>query len=143
MTGLEGEEKSMYEGFLYGFLNTCNSRRGSKKTVTGNCLGYRPIVNDIAQPYVWFRYCLLVYFLRISYKEIGEMIDKLSSEMMRRDLCPEIPDCGLSVSDGQNARLVGIFSRTRYEWVVAEYACYRCNATVVTLYDTLGIDATK
>lgn len=85
----------------------------------------------------------LSHILRFSYNDIGKMIDKLSSEMMRRDLCPEIPDCGLSVSDGKDARLVGIFSRTRYEWVVAEYACYRCNATVVTLYDTLGIDATK
>lgn len=55
MTGLEGEEKSMYEGFLYVFFIDCEPRRGSKKTITGNCLGYRPIVNDVAQPYVWFR----------------------------------------------------------------------------------------
>ena len=70
------------------------------------------------------------------------MIDKLSSEMMRLDLCKETEGCGLSVSDGKEARLVGIYSKTRYEWVVAEYACYRCNATVVTLYDSLGVDAT-
>lgn len=77
-----------------------------------------------------------------SYQEVKEMVDKLSSEMMRLDLCKETEGCGLSVSDGKEARLVGIYSKTRYEWVVAEYACYRCNATVVTLYDSLGVDAT-
>ena len=78
-----------------------------------------------------------------SYKEVGDMVDKLSSEMMRNNLCPETPGCELHVSDGKEARLVGLYAKTRYEWVVAEYACYRCNATVVTLYDSLGRDATK
>ena len=70
------------------------------------------------------------------------MIEKLSSEMMRLDLCKETKGCGLPVSDGKEARLVGIYSKTRYEWVLAEYACYRCNATVVTLYESLGVEAT-
>lgn len=43
------------------------------------------------------------------------MIEKLSSEMMRLDLCKETKGCGLPVSDGKEARLVGIYSKTRYE----------------------------
>ena len=78
-----------------------------------------------------------------SYKEVGDMVDKLSSEMMRNNLCPETQGCEMPVSDGKEARLVGLYAKTRYEWVVAAYACYRSNATVVTLYDSLGSDATK
>ena len=32
------------------------------------------------------------------------MIEKLSSEMMRLDLCKETKGCGLPVSDGKEAR---------------------------------------
>lgn len=53
-----------------------------------------------------------------SYKEVGDMVDKLSSEMMRNNLCPETQGCELPVSDGKEARLVGLYAKTRYEWVV-------------------------
>ena len=71
------------------------------------------------------------------------MIDKLSSAMMQHGLCEDTKDSGLPRSGSSEACLIGIYSKTRYEWLISEYACYRCNATVVTLYDSLGVDATK
>ncbi len=38
-------------------------------------------------------------------------------------------------------RLVGLYSRNRYEWVIAEQACNAYGLTSVPLYDTLGADA--
>jgi len=35
-------------------------------------------------------------------------------------------------------RLVGIFSRNRYEWFVTDWACALWGVTTVPLYDTLG-----
>jgi long-subunit acyl-CoA synthetase (AMP-forming) len=38
-----------------------------------------------------------------------------------------------------NMKLVGIFSKNRYEWIVADLACVLYGMTIVPLYDTLGI----
>lgn len=37
-------------------------------------------------------------------------------------------------------KLVGIFSKNRYEWMVADMACMLYGLTIVPLYDTLGIE---
>lgn len=37
-------------------------------------------------------------------------------------------------------RLIGIFAKNRYEWMVADIACMLYGLTLVPLYDTLGID---
>ena len=58
------------------------------------------------------------------------MIDKLSTAMMQRGLCEDTKDSGLPRSGSSEACLIGIYSKTRYEWLISEYACYRCNATV-------------
>jgi long-chain acyl-CoA synthetase len=39
-----------------------------------------------------------------------------------------------------NMKFIGIFSKNRYEWVVADLACVLYGLTIVPLYDTLGID---
>ena len=38
----------------------------------------------------------------------------------------------------QNMKLIGIFSKNRYEWIVADIACMLYGLTIVPLYDTLG-----
>ena len=38
-----------------------------------------------------------------------------------------------------NMKLIGIFSKNRYEWLVADVACMLYGFTIVPLYDTLGI----
>lgn len=37
-------------------------------------------------------------------------------------------------------KLIGIFSKNRYEWMVSDMACMLYGLTIVPLYDTLGID---
>lgn len=48
---------------------------------------------------------------------------------------------GLAPANGDNLRLVGLYSKNRYEWVVCEQACNAHAITSVPLYDTLGADA--
>ena len=35
-------------------------------------------------------------------------------------------------------KLIGIFSKNRYEWIIADIACMLYGLTIVPLYDTLG-----
>jgi long-chain acyl-CoA synthetase len=37
-------------------------------------------------------------------------------------------------------KLIGIFAKNRYEWIVSDMACILYNLTIVPLYETLGID---
>lgn len=37
-------------------------------------------------------------------------------------------------------KLIGIFSKNRYEWLVIDFACGLFGITSVPLYDTLGIE---
>ena len=37
-------------------------------------------------------------------------------------------------------KMVGIFSKNRYEWLIADMACMLYGLTLVPLYDTLGIE---
>lgn len=37
-------------------------------------------------------------------------------------------------------KLIGIYSKNRYEWMVSDIACMLYGLTLVPLYDTLGIE---
>lgn len=37
-------------------------------------------------------------------------------------------------------KLIGIYSRNRYEWFVTDWACVLFGMTTVPLYDTLGVE---
>lgn len=37
-------------------------------------------------------------------------------------------------------KLIGIYSKNRYEWFVADWACVQFGLTSVPLYDTLGVE---
>ncbi|KAK8807200.1 hypothetical protein WA158_003959 [Blastocystis sp. Blastoise] len=109
---------NLYEQFLHGV----------QLDEKHKCLGYRPVVDGVLQEYQWF-----------NFHEVSEMIKNLGSAMIHEQLVPENDDANLPHSSGEHARMVGIYSRTRYEWVLAEYACYYCDAAVVTLYDSLEL----
>jgi long-chain acyl-CoA synthetase len=40
-------------------------------------------------------------------------------------------------------RLLGLYSRNRPEWVIAEQACFCAGGTTVPFYDTLGADTVE
>lgn len=46
----------------------------------------------------------------------------------------------MEYTDKAGMKLVGIFSKNRYQWVVADIACTLFGFAVIPLYDTLGID---
>lgn len=37
-------------------------------------------------------------------------------------------------------RLIGIYSKNRYEWFITDWACVLFGITTVPLYDTLGVE---
>jgi long-chain acyl-CoA synthetase len=47
---------------------------------------------------------------------------------------------GLAAAGVEPAARVGLMSRTRYEWTVADYAILACGAVTVPIYDTAGED---
>ena len=64
-----------------------------------------------------------------TYDEVRAMIEGLGSKLP--DFCP--------LKEGLKA--VGIFSKTRMEWVIGDYAAILYGITTVPLYDTLGKEA--
>ena len=64
-----------------------------------------------------------------SYREVEEMVNGLGAKLPT--YCP--------LKEG--LRTIGLFSRTRMEWVIGDYAAILHGITTVPLYDTLGKEA--
>nr|XP_043896901.1 long-chain-fatty-acid--CoA ligase 1-like [Solea senegalensis]XP_043896902.1 long-chain-fatty-acid--CoA ligase 1-like [Solea senegalensis]XP_043896903.1 long-chain-fatty-acid--CoA ligase 1-like [Solea senegalensis] len=88
--------------------------RGARVSNNGPCLGSR----KPKQPYEW-----------LSYGEVMERTENLGSAFLHK---------GHSKTTDPH---VGIFSRNRPEWTIAELACYTYSLVSVPLYDTLGTEA--
>lgn len=101
-------------------------RRGVKISGKSRCMGYREVVDTTEDGKVYGK------FTWMSYNQIAEMRDNLGSGMKHLELNPV---------NSMDMRLVGIFSKNRYEWVVTEQACNAYQSVVVPLYDTLGPNA--
>jgi long-chain acyl-CoA synthetase len=67
-----------------------------------------------------------------TYKEVGALRDAVGSALMKRGMAPP---------NDLNHRAVGLYSKNREEWVVAEQACHAYGLVDVALYDTLGEEA--
>ncbi|KAK8799504.1 hypothetical protein WA158_006053 [Blastocystis sp. Blastoise] len=112
----------------YGFTSLYDQfLKTTEKFLERECLGYRPMKDGVAQDFTFY-----------TYQEVRDMIAGLGSSMKKLNLISENDDSNLHCSDGEHCRLVGIYSRSRYEWIISEYACYYTNSAVVTLYDSLG-----
>ncbi|EQC27328.1 hypothetical protein SDRG_14852 [Saprolegnia diclina VS20] len=87
-------------------------------------LGHRPVdANGDAAPYEWQ-----------SYASCYERIQAIGSALLSSDL--------IASSDDDGHKLLGIYMKNRPEWVLAQYAAYYAGATVVPIYDTLGVTST-
>eukprot|EP00299_Pterocystis_sp_00344_P018298 c9140_g1_i1.p1 GENE.c9140_g1_i1~~c9140_g1_i1.p1 ORF type:complete len:685 (-),score=162.54 c9140_g1_i1:51-2105(-) len=104
----------MIDGVSTGYENF---NRGVAINPEGNCLGYRPIVNGVAQNFVWY-----------SYKQVAARRDAVASGLVHLNLIPAHSTDGM--------RKLGLFSKNRPEWVIFEQACYCVSAVVVPMYDT-------
>jgi long-chain acyl-CoA synthetase len=67
-----------------------------------------------------------------TYAQVQAEIDAVGSAMVKRGMAPP---------NDTGHRLVGLYSKNRYEWVVAEQACHAFGFADVPLYDTLGHEA--
>lgn len=106
--------KTLYELF----------QRGLKISENRPCMGYRPIDKEgNPGPYVW-----------MTYAECWAKSLALGAAMNKLDLYP-------ASDDDVPLRMVGIFTKNRYEWCVIEQACNAYGGVVVPLYDTLGESA--
>ena len=57
------------------------------------------------------------------------------------NLCPEVLVNDETLGGETKMRFMGIYSRNREEWLVGSFGCQMDSITIVTLYDTLGINS--
>lgn len=122
-TALESEP---YDG-----VNTLYSvwQRGLSISRNAPCMGHRTVesVDEKGEPVVGD-------FAWMTWQECQDKVDAVGSAITHLDLAPLDPEA-------DNLRLVGIFSKNRYEWVITEQACNAYGAVSIPLYDTLGLEA--
>ena len=56
-------------------------------------------------------------------------------------LCPEISVDDEILGKGKKMRFMGIYSQNREEWIIGSFGCQMDSITIVTLYDTLGVNS--
>ena len=99
----------------------------TRKSGSSNFLGTRKCLPNgkYADAYTW-----------TSYQQAHDKAIAFAKAVAAMDLCPEF------VTD-QNVvmRFMGIYAKNREEWVIADLGSHCNSVTVVTLYDTLGLEA--
>ena len=96
---------------------------GAKNSPNKGCLGTRKFISkDKYGDYEWK-----------TYKEVETLARQFASGIVALDFCPEVK----SEHDGV-FKFLGIYSKNREEWVIADLGAHATGATVVTFYDTLG-----
>ncbi|ORX40378.1 acetyl-CoA synthetase-like protein [Piromyces finnis] len=103
------ENSTVYENFMHGY----NETEGK-----GEFLGFRRIIDNVAQPYEW-----------ITYEECLQKVKAIGSAFRseRINIKPNEP--------------IGIYSINRPEWVITDFASSFNSMITVPLYDTLGLQA--
>ena len=76
-----------------------------------------------------------------SWAQIYDLSKLFLYGITKFNLCPEV-----SINDdilGKNKimRFMGIYSRNREEWIVGNFGCQMNSITIVTIYDTLGMNS--
>jgi long-chain acyl-CoA synthetase len=73
-----------------------------------------------------------------SWGEIYDLSKLFLYGITKLNLCPEIL---VDDNDNQKMRFMGIYSRTKEEWMIGSLACQLDSITIVTIYDTLGMNS--
>jgi len=100
-----------------------------EKRPNNNCLGTREY-NPNTKTYGNYKWK--------SWSEVYDLSTLFLYGITKLNLCPEI-----SVDDDKNKkmRFMGIYARTREEWMVGSLGCQMDSITIVTIYDTLGLNS--
>ncbi len=86
-------------------------------------LGCRvPDFQGVYGPYQW-----------LTYGQANERVNNFGAGIMHLNLAPDVEDAELN-----NRGCIGIYSKNRPEWVIAEQACYAYARIPVPLYDTFN-----
>ena len=100
------------------------------KRPNSNCLGtreYNPVTKKYGK-YIWK-----------SWTQVYDLSKFFLYGITKFNLCPEI-----TIEDNENnqkMRFMGIYCRTKEEWLIGSLGCQMDSVTIVTIYDTLGINS--
>mmetsp|Transcript_1900 Transcript_1900/g.4273 ORF Transcript_1900/g.4273 Transcript_1900/m.4273 type:complete len:683 (+) Transcript_1900:70-2118(+) len=122
---VDGQERSLSLGDTSETVLTCyeNFQSSVRAHASSPCMGYRPIGPDgVAGDYIWS-----------TYGEIGQRVDNLGAGLVKLGLCPPTNDPELL-----GRGILGLYSKNRMEWVIAEQAAFTQAYVTVPMYDTLG-----
>ena len=77
-----------------------------------------------------------------SWSEVYNISQQFLYGITKLNLCPEIEFNDESLGEEEKKmRFMGIYSRNREEWLIGSFGCQMDSITIVTLYDTLGINS--
>jgi long-chain acyl-CoA synthetase len=72
-----------------------------------------------------------------TFNEINQITTALSKAVTKEKLFADV------IEDDEPHRMIGIFAKNSFEWLLSDIAFAQSNITSVTLYDTLGADSTE
>ena len=76
-----------------------------------------------------------------SWAQIYDLATFFLYGITKYNLCPEITVDDHILGKNKKMRFMGIYSRNREEWLIGSFGCQMDSITIVTLYDTLGINS--
>ena len=126
-----GSVCTLYECFVWG----------ARRNPSGKCLGYRGVGGPHPGPFKW-----------ITYEQALSRAHAIGRGLVITGCCvsqPPVPelDCGARSPQHfdtlQGSCMVGLFSKNRPEWVLAEHGCFAMSVVTVPLYDTLSPQAIR
>ena len=76
-----------------------------------------------------------------SYAQIYELAKYFLYGITKFNLCPEISVDDDLLGKDIKMKFLGFYSRTREEWIIGNFGCQMDSITIVTIYETLGINS--
>ena len=76
-----------------------------------------------------------------THSEILSLAKLFLYGITKYELCPDIIVNDELLGGEKKMRFLGIYSRNREEWIVGSFGCQMDSITIVTLYDTLGMNS--
>ncbi|CAD8136283.1 unnamed protein product [Paramecium octaurelia] len=101
------------------FLRSC------RKFPNNRCLGKQVVTGENSRHYVYK-----------TYLEVRNVAEQLGSGIKNLNLIPNPV-----MYEGQELRMIGIFSKNREEWLLLDIANTLYGNTMIPLYDTLGLES--
>ena len=80
-------------------------------------------------------------YLWKSWAQVYDLAQLFLYGITKLNLCPEISVDDEIIGKNNKIRLMGFYSRTREEWMIANFGCQMDSITIITIYDTLGINS--